>query len=325
MIECVCELLRSIGFTLDGTPHGKVLMSQFSARLQDLKRTPGPDGKIGFSKRIQFQIQDLLDLRNNQWQEKLFKEQAKTKQEIRMDQVKEAKSQQKGGPEVLFGTQIAGMRPAYIDDTKNPKPGRGKPEGSDRKQTFDQAFVKKVFQYYAEERNGDGLEQDWKKAQPTAAEATQGITWLLEIGFYDAQKEDRVAETITELVMRRTVQWEVLRDALQPQLDNLEDMRIDVPHADVFVHSLFSRLLVAAGRGFNSTVLRPLHSLSGSPDGCAFVWGLLRGALRKLRERDGLDAVRKALDISDFAEILCKARRCSASELKRHLQEEGVL
>ena len=50
-----------------------------------------------FSKRIQFQIQDLLDLRDNKWQKKLFKEQAKTKDDVRKDAQKEARMQAKGG------------------------------------------------------------------------------------------------------------------------------------------------------------------------------------------------------------------------------------
>ena len=30
MIECVCELLHSIGYTLDATRHGRLLMRQFN-------------------------------------------------------------------------------------------------------------------------------------------------------------------------------------------------------------------------------------------------------------------------------------------------------
>merc|ERR1719245_2547434 len=96
MIECVCELLLSIGYTLDATPHGKLLMSQFSARLVDLKRTVLGDGKPDFSRRIQFLIQDLVDLRANSWQKKLFKEQAKTKQEVRRDAFNKRRQQAKG-------------------------------------------------------------------------------------------------------------------------------------------------------------------------------------------------------------------------------------
>jgi len=318
MIECVCELLRSIGFTLDNTQHGKALMSQFANRLMDLKRTVGHDGRLSFSKRIQFQIQDLLDLRGNSWQEKLFRDQAKTKQEIRMDAVKEAKIQAtKGGPEVVFGTQVAGMRPTYIDDTKNPKPGRRGPEPV--KQTFDQAYVKRVFQYYAEERNADSLEHEWNRAQPNPREAVQGVAWLLEIGFVDVQKEDVVAETVTHLVMRHAVSWDTLREALQPQLEGLEDMMFDVPTADIFVHSLLSRLL--AGRSFNASVLRPLYRLCEAPEGGIFVFGLLRGAVRKLRDRSGADVARKAIELPELSELLCKAKRCEPSELKRHLQD----
>merc|ERR1712241_889973 len=78
MIECVCELLQAIGYTLDATQHGKALMSQFACRLADLRRSTSDKGDAIFGARIQFKIQDLLDLRANNWQKKkLFKEQAK--------------------------------------------------------------------------------------------------------------------------------------------------------------------------------------------------------------------------------------------------------
>merc|ERR1719491_1798365 len=87
----------------------------------DLKKAHDPrTGKAFFDKRIQFKIQDLIDLRGNNWQKKLFKEQAKTKDEIRKDAAKEAKSAAKGGQDAMFTTQVAGQRPAYIDDLKNP-------------------------------------------------------------------------------------------------------------------------------------------------------------------------------------------------------------
>ncbi|CAK0818891.1 unnamed protein product, partial [Prorocentrum cordatum] len=74
MIECVCELLQAIGFSLDNTQHGKMLVTQFSHRLMDLKKEVDPaTGRHLFSKRIQFRIQDLIDLRSHNWQKKLFK------------------------------------------------------------------------------------------------------------------------------------------------------------------------------------------------------------------------------------------------------------
>lgn len=330
-IECVCELLQAIGFTLDGTPHGKLLMNQFSARLVDLRRHTTSDGRQAFSKRIQFAIQDLLDLRSNEWQKKLFKEQAKTKDDIRKDAAKELRQQQKGaGTEAMFSTQVVGVRPSYIDEfAKTAKPVKQqRPPETNTKPNWDQAYVKRLFQYYADEKNGDNLQADWQKAQPTFKENKQGIEWLLEIGFNDAAKEDIVAETITELVLRRVVTWEMLSEALSPTLSSLEELMIDVPQADVFFHSLLSRLLIASttpsgGCNFNSSFLKPLSSDS-SGDG-EFAWKLFVGALRKVKDKAGTDGVRRTLDISEFANLVSATRKCSPSDLRRQLQEKGVL
>jgi len=320
MIECVCELLQAIGYTLDATSHGKMLMSQFSARLVDLKGQRVADGKSGaFSKRVQFQIQDLLDLRSNNWQKKLFKEQAKTKEDVRKDAIKEARQQAKG-VDTMFTTATVGMRPSYIDEFKLTKPEKAKP-AEVTKPTFDQAYVKRLFQYYAEERNVSQLEADWTKAAPSTKESKAGVGWLLDIGFNDAEKKDIVAETIVEAMNRKLVTWPILQDALAPYLEGLEDMRMDVPHAPVFFHVLVSRLMINSGpRDFNSIVLKALPM---EPEG--FAWGLIIGALRKVKEKGGADLVKKMVEVSDFNSIACKAARCQGSELKRHLQDEGVL
>merc|ERR1712217_145421 len=128
---------------------------------------------------------------------------------------------------------------------------------------------------------------------------------------------------VTELVLRRAVTWDILKESLAKFLEELEDMRMDVPHADVFFHSLVSKLLMKCGSNFNPVILKPLPMSSGEQ--CEFAWGLLVGALKKVKENDGSDAVRKALQISDFMNAACKAKRCQSSELNRYLQEEGVL
>mmetsp|Transcript_128213 Transcript_128213/g.273393 ORF Transcript_128213/g.273393 Transcript_128213/m.273393 type:complete len:359 (-) Transcript_128213:37-1113(-) len=322
MIECVCELLQAIGYTLDATSHGKMLMSQFSARLVDLKGQPSLDGKSGsaFSKRVQFQIQDLLDLRSNNWQKKLFKEQAKTIGEVRKDAMKEARQQAKG-VDAMFATAVVGMRPSYIDEFKVTKPEKARPAPEATKPTFDQAYVKRLFQYFAEEKNIKQLEADWNKATPSTKDARTGAGWLLEIGFNDKDKKDVVAETIEVLLARKMVTWEILRDALAPYLESLADMQMDVPHAPIFFHFLLSRLLIASGpQDFNAIILKPLPW-----EPLELTASLIIGALRKVKEKGGADLAKKMVEISDLNDCLCKARRCSASELKRHLQQESVL
>jgi hypothetical protein len=323
MIECVCELLQAIGHTLEGGSQGKMLMSQFTARLLDLKGAVLPDGKEAFSKRMQFLIQNMLELRANDWKKKLFKEQAKTKADIKKDQVKEAQQQTKGN-EAMFSTQTAGMRPSYIEDIKNAKPTRAKAPEVQQKPNFDQVYVKRLFHYFADDKNPDQLDQDWRKAAPTTKEAKQGMTWLLETGFSDPPKEEDIAETLFTLVDKGTVTIEIFADALAPNLELLEDMKMDYPHADKFFHVLLSRFLIAGK--LNPIVVKPLHSVAET-DGekAKFVWGLLCGAFRRVKGKEGPDAVRKALDNGDLSSLAAKAKRCSQSELQKHLKEAGAL
>jgi len=107
-VECACELLQNVGYTLESTQQGEALMQKFSARLLDLKRAAGPNGRPALSKRVQFQVQDLLDLRSNGWAKKMLKEQAKKKDDIRKDQAQAEKS---GKTEGMFQTTTVGVRP----------------------------------------------------------------------------------------------------------------------------------------------------------------------------------------------------------------------
>merc|ERR1711920_1080027 len=83
VVECICELLRSIGFTLESTPVGKNALVQVCGRLKDLKSQKLKDGKSLLSKRVQFTIQDVLDARAADWTMKSFNKSAKTKEEVR--------------------------------------------------------------------------------------------------------------------------------------------------------------------------------------------------------------------------------------------------
>lgn len=114
MIECICELLSNIGFTLESTTVGKAAVTAVCGRLLDLKQRQTEFGKGAYSKRIQFGIQDILDMRCAGWTKKTFKASAKTKDEIRRAHQKEIALQARG-KEVSSGeVQIAGARPIYV-------------------------------------------------------------------------------------------------------------------------------------------------------------------------------------------------------------------
>lgn len=104
-VECAIELMTNVGYTLEKSY--QMEMQKFSARMIDLKSARGPNGRPALSRRVQFAVQDLLDLKDNMWKQKIMKEQAKTMQEIHQDAARD----QRKGTEVSFATQTAGMRP----------------------------------------------------------------------------------------------------------------------------------------------------------------------------------------------------------------------
>jgi hypothetical protein len=294
-----------------------MLMSQFASRLLDLKSAK-PDGKPAFSKRIQFQIQNLQDLRSNGWQRKLFNLQAKKKSDIRNDAMKDQKTK---GTDVVFMTQTAGLRPAYIDDLKIAKPGRSQPKAEvSTKVEWSQSHVKKCFFYYVEEKNGQQLQEDWAKAQPTTAQAKQGIEWLCEVGFHDVQKEEIAADTIVELLQRQVINWSTLIEAVGPSLEGLEDLKIDDPRADLFLHSLFAKLMVVNKElPFNPAILK--HLPMATEKAQALTWSVMCGAFKKVKKVGG-EAYKRALDIPEMQSFLIKAKGCEPGNIRRALQDD---
>jgi len=103
MIECTCELLHTIGYTVDLTETGKKLTSLTIARLVDLKRLKTSDDMAFAFSSVGFQIQDLIDLRGNGWQRKSFRQTVQSKEEG-------------FGTDVVCATQVVGQRPAYIEN-----------------------------------------------------------------------------------------------------------------------------------------------------------------------------------------------------------------
>jgi cold shock CspA family protein len=111
-IECVCQLLLSIGYTLESIPVGKAFLSQVIARLEGLKEP----NNCTYSKRMKFCIQDLLEVRAAGWAKKTFKGLAQTKMEIKQKQEEDMKATGAGMQTELANTLIAGGRPACLSE-----------------------------------------------------------------------------------------------------------------------------------------------------------------------------------------------------------------
>eukprot|EP00446_Apocalathium_sp_SHHI-4_P046765 CAMPEP_0177396116 /NCGR_PEP_ID=MMETSP0368-20130122/56527_1 /TAXON_ID=447022 ORGANISM="Scrippsiella hangoei-like, Strain SHHI-4" /NCGR_SAMPLE_ID=MMETSP0368 /ASSEMBLY_ACC=CAM_ASM_000363 /LENGTH=156 /DNA_ID=CAMNT_0018862773 /DNA_START=22 /DNA_END=489 /DNA_ORIENTATION=+ len=112
-LECAVELLMAIGLTLEALPHGQPVVEEVFHRLKTIKGAQGPDGKLIYSKRIQFMIQDLQDARSAGWSKKSFKASAKTKEEIRLDQERDLRQGMLG--RTCSGKLVlAGRRPDFL-------------------------------------------------------------------------------------------------------------------------------------------------------------------------------------------------------------------
>merc|ERR1712066_49499 len=99
---------------LEAMPAGKECITQVCGRLMDLKGRKKKDGKGLFSKRIQFSIQDVLDMRSAGWMKKTFKAVAKTKEEVRLQQEQEEKAQKSGKSVSGADFVVAGARPSHV-------------------------------------------------------------------------------------------------------------------------------------------------------------------------------------------------------------------
>jgi len=120
VVECICELLTAIGYTLEAIPAGKECVAQVCGRLLDLKKRKTKDGKSLLSKRIQFSIQDVMDMRAAGWAKKTFKALAKTKEEIRLEQEKDIAATTHGKNADAAEYVVAGARPSFLQQKESP-------------------------------------------------------------------------------------------------------------------------------------------------------------------------------------------------------------
>jgi len=113
VVECICELVVAIGLTLEAVPLGGASLAQVCRRLLELKQMKTPEGCEVYSKRIQFIILDLLELREVGWAQKVFKGPAKTKEQVRLEQQREFSGLERKSKAQIV---MAGQRPACLDE-----------------------------------------------------------------------------------------------------------------------------------------------------------------------------------------------------------------
>jgi len=116
-IECACELLVAVGFAFESLPSGKHVMTQACSRLLDLRGRKNKEESYVYPKRLQFVMQNVLDVRNSGWEKKVFISSAKTKEDIRQEQMHDHDKNSQANNNVAPGIQsiIAGQRPWYME------------------------------------------------------------------------------------------------------------------------------------------------------------------------------------------------------------------
>jgi rRNA processing protein Krr1/Pno1 len=115
-IEAACELVGAVGATLHADPHGHTMLAKVIesfVKLRVAKKASSESGasKDLYSKRMQFTMQNTIDLSQNDWLKKSFKSKATTKDEIRRLADEEQCLKEQGEDSVLV--TVAGCRPEH--------------------------------------------------------------------------------------------------------------------------------------------------------------------------------------------------------------------
>eukprot|EP00397_Hematodinium_sp_SG-2012_P003042 GEMP01003050.1.p1 GENE.GEMP01003050.1~~GEMP01003050.1.p1 ORF type:complete len:905 (+),score=126.71 GEMP01003050.1:258-2717(+) len=314
MIECVCELLKSIGYTLEIVPHGRDVVHAFISRLLDLKGATDENNRRVFSKRIQFAIQDIADLRADGWQQKVFKESAKKKDDIRMEAATEARASRSGKGTAIF-TSIAGQRPKYIDERISMK--QQKAAVPNRESFLSAASIRQILLDYEEQRDTETFCYHWEQAlRSKHADNVEALGMILDAGFNESSPLNTCAEVISALLSREKITATQLKGALDPYFDTLEDLKLDVPRCEMFFHQLCTRLCLNI-RNLDATIFKK------TPPSREFAWELYIGTLKYCRDDAGVEGCKKVLPFVQDA--MCKAKNYRPDELRRKLRELELL
>jgi hypothetical protein len=289
-------LVRNIGSTLESSEQGKSYMQQFANRMKDL-------AAHDYGKRIKFAIQDVLDLRSNNWQERVLKEKMKTKDQIRKDALVEARAQMRGAQNPFATVETAGQRPAYISavmqkqdeiqakQKREAQSAQAKREKGDG-ESASLSRLQKALAYFYSDLDDGPLIEDWKKVQASESEITKVVKELVETGFSNAKKAGSTVQAIIALLKANCLPWRVLESELSKQIPFLTDLKLDNPQADEFYQDIAVGLLTEPVPVTNlESAFKPIQQLD-DPD---YGFEVLLGVLKKVKTVKGLPGLKSAL------------------------------
>ncbi|CAD7929714.1 unnamed protein product [Amoebophrya sp. A25] len=229
-IECTCVLLKNVGKTLEASSSGKEYLSTFIQRLKELlERKKKATKEALYSKRIKFAIQDVIDLSDNKWLERVVKgAKVKTRGALIQDAQRERELFQSGEQNPYAQQVVAGGRPEYFPDILK----------RTSSSTVYVEEVKKLLAYYQEDSAMDELISGWRALDMQPDDRAAACHYLIETGFNDFMKCEVVASAIVGLIACGCIEMAQLCSILEPFVAGLEDFILDCPKADLFYHEL---------------------------------------------------------------------------------------
>lgn len=234
-----------------------------------------------------------MDLRKNDWKKKMFKEQAKTKDEVR---------KQADSDPVKFATTVVGARPEYV---------MAHQERKANEKMLDKSLALKLLSYFQEDGDAELLSREWRETRTPKQDGGSGF--LVKYGFDQPAKSDSVARALSELLERGAVTTAQLRASLTPAIESMEDILVDSPKALQFHHKMVGRLLM--GATWDSQIL------SVSPKGNQKLHRqMLLGAVREAFAEASGEEVRRRISQRSL-QALAAAHGCTEQEAEQLLKD----
>jgi len=217
-IECFCVLLKNTGATLDSSAVSQDYMNTFLVRLEELRA-----GET-YSSRINFFIEDLVELRRNKWKDTRAMADVQTKMAIRAK--KEAEGTVLSTP---FHEKIAGERPAYIQQ---------KLEQVAATKSFDERKVNKLVDYACEDQSKEAVISDWRGLECDRRGYTMATMTVIRRGFQFPDKMKHIVSLLTVLGEAGQITTSILKKSLKKLKPELNEVVIDNPKATQFFETI---------------------------------------------------------------------------------------